>query len=216
MSGTAADDPEDRDALAAEFVLGLLDAAAHRQVAEAAATDIALADAIAAWSARLNRWRIWRRLRSRATFCGAALPAILPRPARRPGQRVPPAMPPAGCWRPRPVSAWPLASRFLLCPGIASKFAWHWFRNRLLRRRKPAEMRNPFCRQSHIGCAGACIPSFQNVRPRAATFGSKTNLAAGACRPRPCAAQRARRRNTCHEGRGDGTGHRTRGGVAPG
>jgi anti-sigma-K factor RskA len=46
-------DPEARDALAAEYVLGTLDARAAREVAAALASDAALAASVAAWEARL-------------------------------------------------------------------------------------------------------------------------------------------------------------------
>jgi len=45
--------PEERDALAAEYVLGTLDAREAAGVARALATDAALAAAVAAWEARL-------------------------------------------------------------------------------------------------------------------------------------------------------------------
>jgi anti-sigma-K factor RskA len=46
-------DPEARDALAAEYVLGTLEAREAREVARAIETDAALAAAVAAWEARL-------------------------------------------------------------------------------------------------------------------------------------------------------------------
>jgi anti-sigma-K factor RskA len=47
------EDAEARDALAAEYVLGTLDARAAREVAQALAGDAALAEAVARWEARL-------------------------------------------------------------------------------------------------------------------------------------------------------------------
>jgi anti-sigma-K factor RskA len=46
-------DPVERDALAAEYVLGTLDAQTARQVEQAMETDTALRDQVAAWEARL-------------------------------------------------------------------------------------------------------------------------------------------------------------------
>jgi anti-sigma-K factor RskA len=46
-------DPADRDALAAEYVLGTLDARAAAEVARAIETDVALRDAVQGWEARL-------------------------------------------------------------------------------------------------------------------------------------------------------------------
>jgi anti-sigma-K factor RskA len=46
-------DPAERDALAAEYVLGTLDARAAAEVARAIETDAALREAVAAWEARL-------------------------------------------------------------------------------------------------------------------------------------------------------------------
>jgi anti-sigma-K factor RskA len=46
-------DPVERDELAAEFVLGTLDAQAAREVERAMATDAALRDLVAAWEGRL-------------------------------------------------------------------------------------------------------------------------------------------------------------------
>jgi anti-sigma-K factor RskA len=46
-------DPAERDALAAEYVLGTLDARAAAEVARAVETDAALRAAVAAWEARL-------------------------------------------------------------------------------------------------------------------------------------------------------------------
>ncbi|GGJ03923.1 anti-sigma factor [Neoroseomonas lacus] len=47
-------DPVERDALAAEYVLGTLDARAARQVEQAMETDAALREMVAAWEARLS------------------------------------------------------------------------------------------------------------------------------------------------------------------
>ena len=47
-------DPVERDALAAEYVLGTLDARAARQVEQAMATDDGLREMVAAWEARLS------------------------------------------------------------------------------------------------------------------------------------------------------------------
>lgn len=46
-------DPADRDALAAEYVLGTLDAQAAREVEQALEADAGLRDMVAAWEARL-------------------------------------------------------------------------------------------------------------------------------------------------------------------
>ena len=46
-------DPAERDALAAEYVLGTLDAQAAREVERALDTDAPLREAVAAWEARL-------------------------------------------------------------------------------------------------------------------------------------------------------------------
>lgn len=53
MSGTLPTDPEARDMLAAEYVLGTLDARAAAAVEAALAADPALAGAVAAWTRRL-------------------------------------------------------------------------------------------------------------------------------------------------------------------
>ena len=53
MSGAGIDDPRDPDATAAEYVLGVLDAAEHAEIARAAATDAALQAAITGWERRL-------------------------------------------------------------------------------------------------------------------------------------------------------------------
>lgn len=47
-------DPAERDALAAEYVLGTLDARMARQVEQAMETDAALRDQVAGWEARLS------------------------------------------------------------------------------------------------------------------------------------------------------------------
>ncbi len=47
-------DPVERDALAAEYVLGTLDAHAARQVEQAMEADADLRDMVAAWEARLS------------------------------------------------------------------------------------------------------------------------------------------------------------------
>jgi anti-sigma-K factor RskA len=54
MSGTQDNDPEDRDALAAEYVLGLLSAEEQARVREAAETDLSLAAAISDWTEKLE------------------------------------------------------------------------------------------------------------------------------------------------------------------
>lgn len=53
MSGTGADDLRDPDATAAEYVLGVLDAAEQAEIGRAAAVDPALQAAITAWERRL-------------------------------------------------------------------------------------------------------------------------------------------------------------------
>ncbi|HEY6432134.1 MAG TPA: anti-sigma factor, partial [Acetobacteraceae bacterium] len=66
MGGAGAGPDEERDLLAGEYVLGTLDAAEARAVADQAQQDVALAAAIAAWQARL------------APLAGMAKPVVPP------------------------------------------------------------------------------------------------------------------------------------------
>jgi anti-sigma-K factor RskA len=94
MSGTIPTDPEARDLLAAEYVLGTLDARQSAAVEAALATDLALADAVAAWTNRLapltrlappeapppDLWdRIAARLPGATPLPGGPRPAPVPR-----------------------------------------------------------------------------------------------------------------------------------------
>lgn len=86
MSG----DPEDRDLLAAEYVLGTLDEATARDVAARAQAEPELSAAIAAWQERLEPLTmlatpetpppaLWRRIAVSTGIAGAAAPGVLAR-----------------------------------------------------------------------------------------------------------------------------------------
>ena len=98
-------DPEERDARAAEYVLGTLDARTAAEVERGLATDEALRAAVAAWEARLAPLAalatpeapppgLWERIE-------AALPARPEDAARRPAAAAaqPPARLGSGWWR---------------------------------------------------------------------------------------------------------------------
>jgi anti-sigma-K factor RskA len=85
MSG-AGETEDPRDVLAGEYVLGLLDDAAARELERQAAADPALAAAIAAWRNRLDRLAdlaepsapsdlLWRRIEADLSVVGPAAPA---------------------------------------------------------------------------------------------------------------------------------------------
>jgi anti-sigma-K factor RskA len=94
MSGHLPDDPEEREALAGEYVLGTLDAATARRVAAALAQDPALARAVAEWEARLAPLAelappeapppgLWERIAARLPAAEAARAVARPGLARR-------------------------------------------------------------------------------------------------------------------------------------
>lgn len=85
-------DPAERDALAAEYVLGTLDARAAAEVEQALPTDAALREAVAGWEARLAPLSalappeapppgLWDRIEAALR---RAAPAPVPAPAPRP------------------------------------------------------------------------------------------------------------------------------------
>jgi anti-sigma-K factor RskA len=113
MSGAS----DDRDSLAGEYVLGLLDGQAAAQVLRAAATDPALADAIAYWQARLDPLadtlgevpptaQLWGRIKA-----DLAVRTEVPAP-----RAVAP--PPARFWRPVAVGS------LLLAACLAGLLLW--------------------------------------------------------------------------------------------
>lgn len=78
--------PEERDALAGEYVLGTLEAGAAREVERELATDAALRDAVAGWEARLALLTalapgeapppdLWARIEAALPSPGAAAPS---------------------------------------------------------------------------------------------------------------------------------------------
>ncbi len=98
-------DPEARDALAAEYVLGTLEARAAREVAEALPRDAALAEAVQRWESRLAPLGalappeappadLWDRIAT----------ALEPTTAPAPAPRAP--APPAATWWRRLLDPW--------------------------------------------------------------------------------------------------------------